>query len=74
MRVSAVDILNYLVRISIIGIGIVFLSGKAMEVPGDPSFTTWVGAAFVVFGCYRTGLYYMKSRQRAEAENESDDN
>ena len=72
MHLSAIDVLNYSVRISIIAIGILFLSGKAMMVPGDPSFTLWIGTAFVVFGGYRTVLYYFKTRQSREDEDEND--
>ncbi len=72
MVLSATDILNYSVRVGIVIIGILFLSIPNLKVPGDPTFTTWIGTAFIVFGSYRSVMYYHQAKKR-NAELSKDD-
>jgi len=55
MKIS--DIINYGVRILIILLGIVLLSGVFMPEGSDPTMMMIFGIVFILFGFYRLALY-----------------
>jgi len=56
------NIINYTVRIAIIIIGIIILSGKITP-KGNEELYQIMGVIFILFGIYRIVLYKMKSKQ-----------
>ena len=51
------DIINYGIRILIILLGLVFVSGYFMPEDSDPTMMRVFGIIFVLFGFYRLALY-----------------
>lgn len=51
------DIINYSIRILIILLGLVFVSGLLMPEGSDPTMMRVFGVVFVLFGFYRLALY-----------------
>jgi hypothetical protein len=70
------NIVNYIVRISIIIIGIILVSGLITPQNGDTILFRVMGVIFILFGAYRIVLYRMKSKQYSsyfENKSENDD-
>jgi hypothetical protein len=69
------NIVNYIVRIGIIVIGIVLVSGLIAPQNGDTTLYRVMGIIFILFGTYRIVLYRMKSKQYSSFfENEEENN
>jgi len=51
------DVINYGVRILIILLGIILLSGVFMPEGSDPTMMRIFGIVFILFGFYRLALY-----------------
>ena len=56
-------IVNYIIRILIIVIGIIFVSGLIVPADGDVTRFRVMGVIFILFGFYRVAMYRMKSKQ-----------
>ena len=71
-------IINYIVRVAIIIIGIVFISGVFLPPNSDTTMFRVMGGVFVLFGIYRIVVYRMKYREynfgNYEEEEEKDEN
>jgi Ca2+/H+ antiporter len=67
-------IINYSVRILIIIIGILFLSGFITPANGDTTLYNVMGIIFILFGTYRIALYRMKTKQYNFMLNNDDEN
>lgn len=57
------DIINYGIRIIIILLGVVFLSGFLVPEGSDPTMMRIFGLIFVLFGIYRLLLYRANKRK-----------
>ncbi|MCL2038945.1 MAG: hypothetical protein FWG85_00780 [Bacteroidetes bacterium] len=70
-------IINYIVKISIIIIGIVFIIGVIPAAKEDAVLFRVMGGVFVLFGVYRIVLYRMKYKEynfkNNENKNENDE-
>ena len=64
-------IINYSVRVIIIIVGILFLSGLIIPPDFDPTFITVVGIVFILFGLYRL-ITYHSHLQRYERQERRD--
>lgn len=63
------DIINYSIRIIIILLGIVFVSGYLMPEGSDPTMMRVFGVIFVLFGIYRL-LLYRANKKRYNYKND----
>ncbi len=56
-------VINYIVRISIVAIGVVLVSGVLFKGKDNSEMFTVMGIVFILFGLYRIVIYRMKSKQ-----------
>jgi|APTNR8051073442_1049403.scaffolds.fasta_scaffold15937_3 hypothetical protein len=63
------DIINYGIRILIILLGLVFVSGYFMPEDSDPTMMRVFGIIFVLFGFYRLALY-RANKKRYSSKND----
>ena len=66
-------IINYGVRIIIVVIGILLLSGLILG-DIDPQFRIIVGIVFVLFGLYRISLLYTQEKRYKFMRDDEDEN
>lgn len=64
------DIINYSIRILIILLGLLFVSGYIMPEDSDPTMMRVFGAVFVLFGFYRLALYRANKKRYKSKNNE----
>ena len=67
-------IINYITRILIVIIGIVFTSGLIVPADGDVTRFRVMGIVFILFGIYRIAIYRMKTKQYDFKTNKDDKN
>lgn len=60
------DIINYSIRIIIIILGIVILSGIFVPEGSDPTMMRIFGIVFILFGFYRLALYRANRKRYKE--------
>ena len=65
------DIINYGIRILIILIGLLFVSGILMPEDSDPKMMRVFGVVFVLFGFYRLALYRAKKKRYNSIKDEN---
>ncbi len=63
------DVINYGIRILIILLGLLFVSGYIMPEDSDPTMMRVFGAVFVLFGFYRLALY-RANKKRYKSKND----
>ena len=63
------DVINYGIRILIILLGLLFVSGYFMPEDSDPTMMRVFGAVFVLFGFYRLALY-RANKKRYKSKND----
>jgi hypothetical protein len=56
-------IINYIIKIAIIIIGIIFISGIIPAPNSDTTMLRVMGGVFILFGVYRIVLYRMKYKE-----------
>lgn len=66
-------IINYAVRILIVVIGILLLSGLILS-EIEPQFRITVGIVFTLFGLYRISLLYTQEKRYKFMRDEEDEN
>lgn len=66
-------IINYAVRILIVVIGILLLSGFILS-EIEPQFRITVGIVFILFGLYRISLLYSQEKRYKFMRDEEDEN
>ena len=65
------DIINYGIRILIILLGLLFVSGILMPEDFDPTMMRVFGVVFVLFGFYRLALYRAKKKRYNSIKDEN---
>lgn len=65
------DVINYGIRILIILLGLLFVSGYFMPEDSDPTMMRVFGAIFVLFGFYRLALYRANKKRYSARNNEN---
>jgi hypothetical protein len=63
------DIINYGIRILIILLGLIFVSGYLAPEGADPTMMRVFGVVFVLFGIYRL-LLYRANKKKYSADDE----
>ena len=64
------DIINYSIRILIILLGLLFVSGFIMPEDSDPTMMRVFGVVFVLFGFYRLALYRANKKRYKKKKDE----
>jgi hypothetical protein len=64
------DVINYSIRVLIILLGLLFVSGYIMPEDSDPTMMRVFGAVFVLFGFYRLALYRANKKRYKSKNNE----
>jgi Ca2+/Na+ antiporter len=67
------NVLNYVVKIAIIIIGIIMLSGVIIPDNGDTTLYRIMGVVFILFGVYRIVMYKTKRKERLQDEEDYND-
>ena len=67
-------IFNYAVRVIIICLGIIMVSGLALPISNDDGMLRIIGIIFILFGTYRIILYHNNRKRYAEMYKEEDSN
>jgi len=69
-----VHIINYGIRVLIILLGVVMVSGMLSNPNWDSTFIMIMGIVFILFGTYRIIIYYSQvKRYNFESEEEEDE-
>lgn len=66
MHLTFVDILNVLLRLTIIGFGCAFIFGYVPTV--DENYRYLIGGLMIVFGLYRLFMYFYRIKQLQASE------
>lgn len=66
-------IINYIVRIAIIVIGIIFVSGIVAPPNSDTTLFRVMGGVFILFGIYRIAIYRMKYKEYNFRDKDNED-
>lgn len=64
------EVINYGIRILIICLGLLFVSGYLMPEGSDPTMMRVFGVIFVLFGFYRLALYRANKKKYNYNEDE----
>lgn len=65
------DVINYGIRILIILLGLLFVSGYFMPEDSDPTMMRVFGTIFVLFGFYRLALYRANKKRYRSRNDEN---
>jgi len=69
----SVHVINYSIRVLIIILGVIMVSGILSNPNWDPSFVRIMGIVFILFGVYRIIIYYSQVKRYNFSSEERDE-